>query len=129
MMSKQCFKEENLPQTEEVEEEFNKICPDEIQMRFINIFSEFVAQYIPINELIIKGFLNKSIRVWQIENKKNFYDQRTMPFRVQFNVLKTLLALTKSELTKILIKSEQESKLEFAVNEFLDFYKRNFNPN
>ena len=123
MMSEQSFKEENRTQTEEM---FNKICPDEIYRRLINIFSELIAQYILINELTIKGFFTKCIRVWQIENNKSLSDLRYMPFEEQLFALITIFTFIKAELTRILIRPGQESKLDFAINECLDFYMRNF---
>ena len=122
MMSEQSFEEENLNQ---VEEEFKNIYQDEFQMRLIRIFPESIAQYIPVNELTIKEFFNKSIRVWQIDHNKKLSDLRIMPIEEQFSILKTIISHTKSELIKFLVKSEQITKLEFAINEYLYFYKRN----
>lgn len=122
MMSEQSFEEENLNQ---VEEEFKNIYQDEFQMRLIRIFPESIAQYIPVNELTIKEFFNKSIRVWQIDQNKKLSDLRIIPIEEQFSILKTIISHTKSELIKFLVKAEQITKLEFAINEYLYFYKRN----
>lgn len=121
-MSEQSFEEENLNQ---VEEEFKNIYQDEFQMRLIRIFPESIAQYIPVNELTIKEFFNKSIRVWQIDQNKKLSDLRIIPIEEQFSILKTIISHTKSELIKLLVKAEQITKLEFGINEYLYFYKRN----
>jgi len=116
-MSEQSYEDENLAHIDNFQVE--------LQMRLIRIFPESIAQYLPINELTIREFFNKSISAWQIEQDKKLSDLLVLPFEDQFSILKSIIKSTKSKLSKILIKSEQVAKLEFAINEYLYFYKRN----
>ncbi len=119
MMSEQSFEVKNLNQ---VEEELKKTYQDDLQMTLIKIFHESIAQYIPINELTIKELFNSCIRAWQIDQNKKLSDLR---IEEKFSILKLIISHTKSELIKFLVSSEQITKLEFAINEYLYFYKRN----
>ncbi len=119
MMSEQSFEVKNLNQ---VEEELKKTYQDDLQMTLIKIFPESIAQYIPINELTIKELFNSCIRAWQIDQNKKLSDLR---IEEKFSILKLIISHTKSELIKFLVSSEQITKLEFAINEYLYFYKRN----
>lgn len=49
-----------------------------------------------------------------------------MPFEEQLFSISAIFTLIKAELTRILINPEQESKIDFAFNECLDFFGRNF---
>ena len=118
-MSEQSFEVKNLNQ---VEEELKKTYQDDLQMTLIKIFPESIAQYIPINELTIKELFNSCIRAWQIDQNKKLSDLR---IEEKFSILKLIISHTKSELIKFLVSSEQITKLEFAINEYLYFYKRN----
>ena len=102
---------------DKVEKDFSKVKLTPQQREHLNESAKIYANYIPISERAIKGFILFSMADYQVENKvdlSSFYDMKNEEKQKVIIGISDILRL---RLNKILLDPKQEPLLTTAINE------------
>ncbi len=114
------FKEKDV---EELEEKFTKIEIDKSTRNLINQSAKFLIRFIPISEMAMKGNIWRTIKQWQIDNKKIIGDITALPLDEQNEITKDLFARGKELMKRMLVNPEEQKELlDKAYDEAYKFY-------
>jgi len=93
------------------------------------IFLEFVRifiKYIKLEELAAKGIGWRAVSKWQIEHKRDLIGLENETPDERIKSINQLLNIAKDELIKILEDPSQKSLIDTAINDTMEFYKKEF---
>lgn len=93
------------------------------------IFLEFVRifiKYIKLEELAAKGIGWRAVSKWQIEHKRDLIGLENETSDERIKSINQLLNIAKDELIKILEDPSQKSLIDTAINDTMEFYKKEF---
>ena len=76
--------------------------------------------------MAMKGFSWRAISKWQVENKKGINEIANEPPASKMKAVLQIMENLEGELTRILLKEEDSSKIKAATAEAFEFYKTNF---
>lgn len=121
-----------LSSIEKAEEEYKKLNITAEQHGRLNSFVKIIAQYIPLPERALRGFMWRAIREDQVERhvdlaeEARIADQREVDLETRIAGIENILSRLKNNLTRLLVHSEQEPLLDKAFDKVIDFYKEQF---
>ncbi|MFX1274842.1 MAG: hypothetical protein ACFFBP_14660 [Promethearchaeota archaeon] len=107
----------------EAENDFKKINLTKIARENLDQTAQIFAQYLPISEMALKGFILYCMQEYQVKNKidlSSFYDSTPEEKK---KIIGSMAELLQARLTKLLIKPEQKPILDNAFNEVIKFLK------
>lgn len=93
------------------------------------IFLEFVKiflKYINMEELAAKGIGWRAVSKWQIEHKRDLIGLESEVPDERIKSINQLMNIAKDELIKILEDPSQKSLIDIAINDAMEFYKKEF---
>lgn len=93
------------------------------------IFLEFVRifiKYIKLEELAAKGIGWRAVSKWQIDHKRDLIGLENETPDERIKSINQLLNIAKDELIKILEDPSQKSLIDTAINDTMEFYKKEF---
>ena len=110
----------------DAEEYFKNVHMTQEQHIIFNEFVKIVRKYIKIDELAAKGIGWRSVSKWQLEHKRDLLglEQETPDERIKS--ISQLMNVVKDELINILEDSSQKSLIDTAINDTMEFYKKEF---
>lgn len=123
-MSKTIFKSTSIKQAEEY---YQNIHINAEQRDRINSFAQILGQYLPIPERALMGFLWRVLINIQKKYHIDFAEEgkRTdISLAERMGAIQEIFTMLKEELTRVLIKQEQEPILEEAIEKAINFYKK-----
>ncbi len=113
-MTELLFKKNEIAQ---VEKDFQKVNLNEIQRGMIAQAAQVYIRYLPISEMAIKGFISFAMRDFQVQNKIDLATFLEWPPEEQVKTTWAISELLRQNLTKLLVKPEQEPTLDKAIKE------------
>ncbi len=117
------FQEDKVKQ---VEDEFSKLVISPQQKRQVYAISKLLAQKIPISELALRGFIWKAIVKFQREDKVFFAEGEHFTPEERIRNTYKIAKHVQDNLVKILRRNTDAHLIEEAMEEAMEFYKKNF---
>ena len=93
------------------------------------IFLEFVRiflKYIKLEELAAKGIGWRAVSKWQIDHKRDLIGLESGDPDERIKSISQLMNIIKDELIKILEDPSEKSLIDTAINDTMEFYKKEF---
>ncbi len=114
-------------EVQKAERYFGSIHINNEQKGFIESYSKFFSQHIPLNERAIKGFLLLSVRDMQQKHSIDLLDIAKFPPEKRAKAGLEFAEIFKNKLTRILIDKSQEPLLNDAMKQALSMYQQQIN--
>ena len=111
---------------EEAENYFKTVRIEKYQRRIVAAIAPLICKYIPMSIMAMKGFSWRAISKWQVENKRGIDDLAKQTPAGRMKAVLQIMENLEGELTRILLKEEDSSKIKAATAEAFEFYKTNF---
>lgn len=111
---------------EEAETYFKTVRMEKYQRRIVAAIAPLICKYVPMSIMAMKGFSWRAISRWQVENKRGIDELAKESPAGKMNAVLQIMENLEGELTRILLKEEDSSKIKAATAEAFDFYKTNF---
>lgn len=93
------------------------------------IFLEFVRiflKYIKLEELAAKGIGWRAVSKWQIGHKRDLIGLESETPDERIKSINQLMNIVKDELIKILEDPSQKSLIDTAINDTMEYYKKEY---
>ena len=108
------------------EEYFKNVHMTQEQHVIFNEFVKIFLKYIKMEELAAKGIGWRSVSKWQLEHKRDLLGLEDETPDERIKSIDQLLNIVKDELIKILENPNEKSLVDIAINDIMEFYKKEF---
>ena len=122
-ISNKSFKPKAL---KEAEEYFKNVHMTQEQHTIFLEFVRIFLKYIKMEELAAKGIGWRAVSKWQIEHKRDLIGLESETPDERIKSLNQLMNIVKDELIEILEDPSQKSLIDTAINDTMEFYKKEF---
>ncbi len=111
---------------EEAEAYFKTVRIEKYQRRIVAALAPLLCKYIPMSVMAMKGFSWRAISRWQVEKKRGLDELANESAAGKMKAVLQIMENLEGELSRILLKEEDSSKVKAATAEAFEFYKTNF---
>ena len=128
MLERKSFKEKSVNKTiKEAEEYFKKVHMDESQFKIFLDFVKIFEDYIPLSDIAVKGIGWRAVREWQQKHKRDLIGllDETPDERIRA-IEDILLHHVKPDLFEKLVDKDDEPLVDKALDDMLEFYKKEY---
>jgi len=90
-------------------DEFEQVKTDDIQKQITNMLAELISSKITLNKMVIKGFLWKAMREWQVSHNStvmNTEDGDSSSPRARITQITEMLHIFKSKIREVLLEGQ-----------------------
>ena len=122
-ISNKSFKPKAL---KEAEEYFKNVHMTQEQHTIFLEFVRIFLKYIKMEELAAKGIGWRAVSKWQIKHKRDLIGLESETPDERIKSLNQLMNIVKDELIEILEDPSQKSLIDTAINDTMEFYKKEF---
>ncbi|MCY3413951.1 MAG: hypothetical protein INQ03_20075 [Candidatus Heimdallarchaeota archaeon] len=105
------------------EDKFNQIKAEPQQLEMMAEIASIISKDVGIDVIVVKGFLWKGIKLWQVDNKKFLVELNQMTKSDRMDAMEQILIYAQDRMT-FAIKTEESSLVNAAIKKALNFYKR-----
>ncbi len=110
----------------EIEDEYSKLVVSPQQKKQIYAISKLLVQKIPISEIALRGFIWKAIVKFQKEDKSFMADGEHYTPEERIRKTYRIANHVQDNLIKILKRKTDEHIIKEAMEEAMEYYKKNF---
>ena len=111
---------------QEAEDYYKKIHMAPEQKNIVLAMTKLFAQYLPIPERALSGFMWRNIKDWQIQHQKDLSEIVKATPAERINVAQEIFNLFGESLKRILVSEEQEPILNETIVKGMKIYKEQF---
>ena len=117
---------ENLAKVFSTEENYKRlhITPD--QRQFIDNLAKLLVRVVSMKEMAMRGFIIRAAKNWQMKNRKQVSESETWGKEKKLAFGIELMSAIFLELTRTLVKPEQEYEVEMALAQAIEMYNEKF---
>ncbi len=108
------------------EEYFKNVHMAQEQHVIFNEFVKIVLKYISMEVLAAKGIGWRAVSKWQIEHKRDLLGLVDATPDERIKSIDQILKIVKDELVKILEDPNEKSLLDPAINDMMEYYKKEY---
>ncbi len=108
------------------EEEFSKLTLAPEQRQIVTALGNVLVKFIDIPLAPTLGFIWRSIKDWQVENKRSISELSTSSVDDRVNSVHKMTENLKGYLKKVLKSPSDEQKIDEGVDKMFAFYKSQF---
>jgi len=112
------FRKEAISQAEK---DFSKLQLTPEQKQVIAGAAQLYAQFIPMSQLAIKGFIAMTMRDFQVQEKLDTATINQFPREKREMYMKKMSKILQDKLEKVLFRPEQKSALQEAVKKAYEY--------
>ena len=105
------FKKEEVAKAKE---EFKTLKLDGDLRLMINAYASALSKELDIKAIALKGFCNRAIRNFQIQEKKYLTDFKESPLSIKYELVDTINGYVVKEFTRVLVSENDEGKLKYS---------------
>jgi hypothetical protein len=118
----------NEKAVQEAADEYKKVeLPKEYRELMENV-SKVISPYVGMNDGAVRGFISRSIVIWQERHKMKIAEVLSMPLLKRQEMMKEGMDILKEILGKILKTPSDQEKLNKAINDGYNAYLTKFMP-
>jgi len=96
------------------------------QKVIVENFAKIINSFVPVNELALKGFINNVIIEWQKETNEKVSSIAEWEPTKRLESVRDMFMKLYRDLAGILKHKNESGKLEAAIKEAFEFYKKEF---
>ena len=129
MLKKESFKEKEIDKTiKEAEEYFKDVHMDkDIQFKIFLDFVKIFEDHIPLPDLAVKGIGWRAVREWQQTHKRDLIGLLDETPEERIRAIDDILNHhVKPDLLEKLVDKKDEPLVDEAINDVLEFYKKEY---
>lgn len=116
----------NEKAVQEAADEYKKVELPKEYRELMESISKIISPYIGMNDGAVRGFISRSIVVWQERHKKKIAEVFSMSLSKRQEMMKEGMNILKEILGKILKTPSDQEKLDKAINDGYNAYLTNF---
>ena len=113
-------------EVEQVEKDFEKITLAPEQRGIVEGIAKIMAQFVPISEIALRGFIWKAITEWQVNSNRTLDELSTSEPKERLEVVKIMFTSAEKDLKKVLRNKSDESTITNAIEKGFNYYKNSF---
>ena len=117
---------ENLAKVFSKEENYKQLHITPEQRLFVEDLAKMLVEFLPMKEMAMRGFIIRAAKNWQMKNKKRVSDSLNWGRKEKLDFGIELMSAIFKELTRTLVKPEQEYELELVLAEAIEMYNMLF---
>jgi len=96
------------------------------QRQFIDDLATMLIEVVPMKEMAMRGFIIRAAKNWQMKNRKQVSESETWGKEKKLEFGIELMSAIFLELTRTLVKPEQEYEVEMALAQAIEMYNEKF---
>ena len=123
MLSNRHFHQKDVEAAEKI---YLQVKLDPVPRNIVTSFGKFIHEFIPMNELAIRGFALMAIKKWQIEHKQEVSEIMTMSVESRIVNVREMIVFLEEKLSKTLINQAHAPKVQDALQKFIKSYSMLF---
>ncbi len=108
------------------EEEFKKLTLAPEQRQIVTALGNVLIKFIDIPLAPTLGFIWRSIKDWQVKNKRSISELSNSSVNDRINSVHEMAENLKGYLKRVLRSASDEQKIEEGVDKMFEFYKSQF---
>lgn len=117
---------ENLAKAFSTEENYKKLYITPDQRLFIDNLARLLIAFLPMKDMAMRGFIIRAAKNWQMKSRKQVSESANWGREQKLKFGIELMSSVFTELTRTLVKPEQEYELEMVLAEAIEMYNKEF---
>jgi len=117
---------ENLAKVFSTEENYKRLHITPEQRQYIDDLATLLVEIVPMKEMAMRGFIIRAAKNWQMKNRKAVSESVNWGKKEKLNFGIELMSAVFTELTRTLVKPEEEYELEMALAQAIEMYNVKF---